>query len=387
MIGKHHWSFVFMTLANDQLDSLLVRRRTSNQSFVHPSSAQDLPVSSKLGTSPRAYVHTLKDIVINSQFDELKSSSEGVKHRTRRKSLPDRMSDKHQTKTALIKLADELRECVFSDQLRSCHRAFQTLTCGQHVAERKVTFKCGHRACPFCAEIRSQRIRENYLPKVEAFVAENSGLTPCHLVITQSHRRNELLSDSVKRLLGNFRKLVRRGFWKKHLAAGGCYAVEFTIGSDGAWHCHLHLLVFRRKFFDVRQFRAVWRDITGDSVNFRIDRVESVFEGLREVVKYISKPIDVSKFQARHLRQVLDLKSVRLFSSFGDFRTFAAGFDVPEAESPSDNARKLEGDCCDQCGEHLFLLHLDIRQQIDFERFRLLQKFWQGKPPAKALLL
>ena len=187
--------------------------------------------------------------------------------------------------------------------------------------------------------------------------------------------------------MGNFRKLIRRGFWKEHLGAGGCYAVEFTIGSDGAWHCHLHLLLFRRKFFDVRQFRAVWRDITGDSVNFRIDRVESVFEGLREVVKYISKPIDVSKFQARHLRQVLDLKGVRLFDTFGAFRKFSAGFEVPEAESPSDNAKKLEGDCCDECGQHLFLMHFTIREQIDFERFISSQKAWHGKPPATTLLL
>jgi hypothetical protein len=320
--------------------------------------------------------------VINSQPEARTERLKASGRRGKYKPAWQRLSEKNTTKSRVCVLLDELKNYELADNFRACHSRFLTTTCGEHIAERKATFYCGHRACVFCAEIRSRRMREKYLPKVTAFAADNVKLTPCHLVLTQKHYSNEALSDSIKRLLANFRKLIRREFWKQHLSAGGVYAVEFTLGADGCWHAHLHCLVFRQRFFNVKSFRREWKEITNDSVNFKIDRITDIKSGLFELVKYISKPLDAEKFKARHLKQVLDLKAQRLFSTFGTFRAFAASFEVPEAETQPEAAQTLDNGNCPHCSQPLFSLILGIREQIELERFIAEQKPHKSRPHA-----
>jgi hypothetical protein len=337
----------------------------------------------------RAYLDSLdlsKHNVINSQPEPRTERAKASGRRGKYKPAWQRLSEKNTTKSRVCVLLDELKNYELADNFRACHSRFLTTTCGTHITERKATFYCGHRACVFCAEIRSRRMREKYLPKVTAFAADNVKLTPCHLVLTQKHYSNEALSNSIKRLLANFRKLIRREFWKQHLSAGGVYAVEFTLGADGCWHAHLHCLVFRQRFFNVKSFRREWKEITNDSVNFKIDRVTDVKSGLFELVKYISKPLDAEKYKAEHLKQVLDLKAQRLFSTFGTFRAFAASFEVPEPETApetvSEVAQTLDGGNCPHCSQPLFSLMLGIREQIELEKFIAEQKPHKSRPHA-----
>ncbi len=312
--------------------------------------------------------------VTNSQREARTERAKTSGRKGKYKSAWQRLSEKNTTKSRVCVLLDELKSYELADNFRACHSRFLTTTCGTHITERKATFYCGHRACVFCAEIRSRRMREKYLPKVAAFASENVRLTPCHLVLTQKHYLDETLSDSIKRLLANFRKLIRREFWKTYLASGGVYAVEFTLGKDGSWHSHLHCLVFRNKFFNVKSFRREWKEVTGDSVNFKIDRVTDIKSGLFELVKYISKPLDAENYKANHLKQVLDLKAQRLFSTFGAFRKFAASFEVPEKETQVTAEQTLENGNCPHCSQPLFSLMLGIREQIELERFIAEQK-------------
>jgi hypothetical protein len=312
--------------------------------------------------------------VVNSQRQARQTALEVSRRKGKHKPAWQRLSEKNTTKSYICRLLSELGNYELANNFRACHSRFLTTTCGTHVTERKATFYCGHRACVFCSEIRARQRRENYLPKVTAFASENAQLTPCHLVLTQKHYLGEALSDSIKRLLANFRKLIRREFWKHHLSHGGVYAVEFTLGKDGCWHAHLHCLVFRRSFFNVLSFRREWKDVTGDSVNFRIDRVVDIKSGLFELVKYISKPLDAEKYKTNHLRQVLDLKAQRLFSTFGAFRAFAASFIVPEVETQPEALQTLENGNCPQCSQPLFSLMLDIHGLIELERFIAEQK-------------
>jgi len=324
--------------------------------------------------------------VINSQPEARTERAKASGRKGKYKPAWQRLNEKNTTKSRVCVLLDELKNYELADNFRACHSRFLTTTCGTHITERKATFYCGHRACVFCAEIRSRRMREKYLPKVTAFAADNVRLAPCHLVITQKHYLGESLSDSIKRLLANFRKLIRREFWKQHLSAGGVYAVEFTLGKDGCWHAHLHCLVFRQRFFNVKSFRREWKEITKDSVNFKIDRVTDVKSGLFELVKYISKPLDAEKYKAKHLKQVLDLKAQRLFSTFGTFRAFAASFEVPEPETApetvSEVAQTLDNGNCPHCSQPLFSLMLGIREQIELERFIAEQKPHKSRPHA-----
>jgi hypothetical protein len=320
--------------------------------------------------------------VTNSQPEARTERAKASGRKGKYKPAWQRLSEKNTTKSRVCVLLDELKNYELADNFRACHSRFLTTTCGTHITERKATFYCGHRACVFCAEIRARRMREKYLPKVAAFAADNVRLAPCHLVITQKHYSGEQLADSIKRLLANFRKLIRREFWKQHLSAGGVYAVEFTLGKDGCWHAHLHCLVFRQRFFNVKSFRREWKEVTKDSVNFKIDRVADIKSGLFELVKYISKPLDAEKYQAKHLKQVLNLKAQRLFSTFGTFRAFAASFEVPEPETAPEVVQTLENGNCPHCSQPLFSLMLGIREQIELEKFIAEQKPHKSIPPA-----
>ncbi len=316
--------------------------------------------------------------VINSQRRTPQKPVEARKRGGKYKSRWERLEDKNGTKTRVCRLLSELGDYELANKFRACHSRFLATTCGEHITERKATFYCGHRACVFCAEIRARDKRDSYLPKVSAYSKANQNLTPCHLVLTQKHYQSEVLTDSIKRLLSNFRRLIRRGFWKTHLLSGGLYAVEFTLAEDGCWHAHLHCLVFRNRFFNVKSFRREWKEVTGDSVNFKIDRVSDIETGLVELVKYISKPLDADKFEARHLEQVLDLKAQRLFSSFGTFRSFAASFQPEETEKRTEGEGRHENGLCQHCTQPLFSLTLGIRELIELEKFVLAHRL---KPP------
>jgi hypothetical protein len=157
--------------------------------------------------------------------------------------------------------------------------------------------------------------------------------------------------------------------------------VEFTVGRDGNWHTHLHCLVFRRRYFDVKPFRSEWLDVTGDSVNFKVKLIDTLAGGLEEVIGYISKPKDTEKFTVRHVKQVLDLTGVRMFGTFGDFRTFCASFIHSEPESVVERETLVEGDLCDCCSLPLFRVKLDIKGRIELEKQAYLWRHLQKPKP------
>jgi hypothetical protein len=122
----------------------------------------------------------------------------------------------------------------------------------------------------------------------------------------------------------------------------------------------LHIIGLRWKFFDIELLRGEWLAVTGDSYVLNLKPIHDLAAGLREVVKYVSKPLDIRRFGAEDLREFLGLKNMRMFGTFGEFRDFCKTFE------PSDNvsaavgeleslARDLvEGCACPQCNEPLF---------------------------------
>ncbi len=294
---------------------------------------------------------------------------------TRYKPSYEILVQRTRTKNNLSKLFRAAGKSELADKLRDCSNHFDILTTGQCIAKTITTFYCSSRHCPFCAAIRARELQENYLPKFEAFAWLNPSLTACHLVLTQKQYRGERLLSAIKRLLKNFEKLRGRVVWSEYFDAGGCYAVEFTKGKRGGWHVHIHLEVFRSKFLNVKQFRAAWLDVTEDSMNFKIKRIDSQAGGLEEVIKYISKPKDVANYTAGDAEQLLELKGVKLFGTFGKFRKFCASYQTPEPSEPLEiialmfpKKPLIEGDLCDCCGLTLFRLRLDIKGRIELEK-------------------
>jgi hypothetical protein len=198
----------------------------------------------------------------------------------------------------------------------------------------------------------------DYLPVMTAFVRQNR-VTPVHLVLTQTHRK-ETRKQSVKRLKSAFDNLIRREFWKSHFK-GGTWSVEFTKDKDGLHHTHLHIIGFRGKFFDIDLLRSEWFSVTGDSFVLRLDPITELSKGLLEVFKYVSKPLDTDRFTAEDLRDFLRLRNTHLFGSFGEFRTFKSNYVASDDDKVSlpDYSRYgnlVEGCVCpsDNCNRLLF---------------------------------
>jgi hypothetical protein len=164
----------------------------------------------------------------------------------------------------------------------------------------------------------------------------------------------------MERLKDTFNNLVRREFWKEHFR-GGTWSVEFTKDAEGLHHTHLHVIGFRTKFFDITLLRSEWFSVTGDSHVLHLDRVTELSRGLQEVFKYVTKAIGTDNFTAEDLKDFLNLRNTRLFSSFGEFRTFKKNYVVSDDDKASlpdysKYGNLVEGCVCpsDNCDRPLF---------------------------------
>lgn len=302
------------------------------------------------------------------------------KRRQRKRASQDR-ADRKETKRHLIRLAREVGDRKLADKLTRCHSRIAFLTCGQHLRNFIPNYTCEFRLCPNCGRRQAKKKLHKYEGKVYAF-SKTQRVTPCHLVLTQERREGESLSSAVDRLMTAFNKLRRRSLWLEHFK-GGLWSLEFTW--DGkAYHVHLHLLVFRSKFIDTDLLRSEWAAVGGGQ-NLRLDRITDLRKGLREVLKYIAKPVDIATFTAQNLKDVKRMKGKRFFGTFGEFYSFSRDFE-PEKYAhiltdleTGDSSELREGDPCPDCGEPMFQL-----QQNEDELIAFLRRFegqGQGKHP------
>jgi hypothetical protein len=289
--------------------------------------------------------------------------------RETKRTRSQRARERLQTKEHLTRLAVGLYEVELADKLERCHSRLSVLTCGRHIARIIPNFTCEFRLCPDCSRRRSRKLQNKYLPAMSAFMLHRR-VTAVHLVLTQTHRK-ENRKQSAKRIKDSFTKLQRRGFWKEHFK-GGTWSLEFTKDRNGLHHTHLHIIGFRRKFFDIELLRGEWLAATGDSHVLNLKPIKDIAAGLQEVVKYVSKPLDIRRFGAEDLKEFLGLKNMRMFGTFGEFRDFCKDFE------PSDNdgdevtdleslVRDLvEGCACPKCNEPLFDLRMSAKELPQF---------------------
>jgi len=329
-----------------------------------------VPAKNSLKPQPHTYVHTR---VTTSQREPRKKRKGGqsVKWQARL-----------DTKNYIIGLTEELlktrntkiRSYAYKllnakHNLRNCHSKVAWLTCGKHVHKAIPNKTCQFRLCPFCARRQANKKFNKYHLSTYAFAKVN-GYQPMHLVLTQKKVVKEGLQDSVNRLMASYRKLIRRSLFKEYFK-GGLWSIEFTF--DGhAYHTHLHMVVFRSKFFDVRLLRAEWAAVGGGE-NLRLVPIKDISKGLREVLKYIGKPIDIGNFTSDNLKDILDMKGKKFFGTFGEFRSFNAKFNegdyselFADLEMPLDVSGLEEGHPCPDCGDELFQIRQSERGYIKF---------------------
>jgi len=323
------------------------------------SSGRDHVGSAKNSLKPQTYTY-LDTRVINSQREPRKKER-GLKS----VNLQARLD----TKNYIIGLAKKLGEKKLADKVEKCHSKMAWLTCGKHVYKPVPNFTCECRICPDCARRQSNKKHNKYHLSAYAFAKVN-GYRPMHLVLTQKKVAKESLQDSVTRLMTAYRKLIRRSIFKEYFK-GGLWSIEFTFDGN-AYHTHLHMLVFRSKFINVDLLRAEWGSVGGGE-NLRLTQIKDISKGLREVLKYIGKPIDIGNFTSDNLKDILDMSKKHFFGTFGKFRSFNAKFNegdyselFSDLELPLDVSELQEGHPCPDCGDELFQIRQSERGYIKF---------------------
>jgi len=178
-------------------------------------------------------------------------------------------------------------------------------TCGDII---DVPIFCGDRFCPVCSVVRKSRIRNRLF-----WLIANCPKDPAdrfrHLTLTISSQAD--LPAMIKKLLASFRKLRQRAWWKQKVN-GGAFVIEVT-GHPGAWHAHIHAIVYGR-WMQWDHLLKLWKAVSGGIGVYVSHIPEAAAVGY--LTKYLTKP-DCPDLVAADIAE--GLKGVRMFSVFGSW--------------------------------------------------------------------
>jgi hypothetical protein len=281
-----------------------------------------------------------------------------------RKTKSEKLQIRSKTRESLVNLLGELGEDGTADTIALCGQKFEVLHCdNDHIAAKTPYHRCNVRYCPMCANRRAGKYQRKYLPYTLEFLKQSPRpLTPCLLTLTQVKIKGERLIDSRERVYKSFKNLTRHKFFKEYFA-GGIYAIENTFSEDGN-HCHMHLVVFRKKFVDVALLKQHWASVSVGAKNLNIRRVDTLENGLRECLKYIAKPLPAENLQRSYVRDLLSLKGKRMLDTFGEFKSFMQSHELPEQEIQV-REKLQEGSCCPRCNDSQTLLFRKTMTELE----------------------
>ncbi len=278
--------------------------------------------------------------------------------------------------------------------MSKCGSRWSVMLCGEHIASKIPFHRCNIRFCPSCSNRRPAKFVKKYLPYVSAFLKANPGYTPCLLTLTQKKLFGESKREARARILKSFKKVIRRKFFLESFA-GGDWANEITESKSGN-HSHLHIFIFRKPAWgknmaeresSLKMLKSEWAKVSPGAKNLNlklIDGKDGIESALREVIKYISKPIPADDLKLSSVKQLLELKGLRMTDTFGEFRAFCRDYEIPEIDTPEIEAGKHEfvtGECCpcEGCGKPLFERILTEDDLIAHHRARELVLFAPNK--------
>jgi hypothetical protein len=309
--------------------------------------------------------------------------------RKKRKKMSETLAVKRKSRLEIVKYLIDLGELNYADSMSKCGSRWSVMSCGEHIASKIPFHRCNIRFCPSCANRRPAKFVKKYIPYVSAFLKQNSRFKPCLLTLTQVKLVEESKRDARERILKSFKKIIRRKFFNEYFA-GGIWACEVTE-SDSGNHCHLHIFIFRRKFVDEKLLKSEWAKVSPGAKNLNIKLIngkDGIESGLREVIKYISKPIPADDLTLDSVKQVLELKGLRMLDTFGEFRAFCRDYELPEDNTPEIEAGKHEfvtGECCpcEGCDKPLFERILTDVEMIAYHQRREFVLFAPNKLKAR----
>lgn len=103
--------------------------------------------------------------------------------------------------------------------------------------------------CPVCAQIISEKRKEEVKQAIDAHLATGGGVYLCTLTIPH------YMGDNLKEMLGGLQGATKRLFsgtrrskevWASLGKVGHIKALEVTYGANG-WHPHFHIIIFTKK--------------------------------------------------------------------------------------------------------------------------------------------
>ena len=225
--------------------------------------------------------------------------------------------------------------------LRSCGEGAELVEQGGEVVEAMSapvplwrSARCDQRlGCPDCARRVARRDVRELAPVVEEVqradgwhVAPGAGATVLLLTLTHRPAPTRYLATSLDAHMGAVRRW-QRSRTVRRLLAGGRWSLEVTRRDDDArpWHAHTHHLVAvtgkvsRSRLASLRRalrqawqvaHAAEWRargwTVASDDGLIDLDRPRRGARGaVREVAKYITKPIELARLPEVELAEVL----------------------------------------------------------------------------------
>jgi hypothetical protein len=200
--------------------------------------------------------------------------------------------------------------------------------------------------CPCCAARRSAKLVTPYAAKVAVIQDMFPGLIPC--MITLTIKNGPDLRERLLHLKASWCRMMaakRKGAsasgrhelieWNK--VFGSIRAIEVKLGEgSGLWHPHMHVFALVTENISKFHLSAEWERFTGDSIIVHNRPCDNgIVPGLIEVLKYVSKPSELSP------ELLYDLYQAAKGSRFVDPQGCLRG--VPEPCIDSDDDDGLHG--------------------------------------------
>ncbi len=276
-------------------------------------------------------------------------------HAARRKG--ERLGARNGTKRHLESMLREAGDVRRAHEVRVCCSKFGVKTCGTHVLRYMPTSRCGHLACPDCAQWRQRRAEKRILPRLRQYANSNPHLRVGFVTLTKKSS-----FENMRKIYGDlnadFARLRRRVRWNRYVAAG-VKVFDTTFSYDHGWHVHIHAIVFLRDFYPQDQLAVDWCSVTGGAgVVVDIRAVTELESGLRELIKYMVKPADVVKLDAARIKEFDDMRGRRTLDAFGEL--YGLKLDEDDDLGAEDESDEFaEGSPCPHCSEPIFSAFMD----------------------------
>jgi hypothetical protein len=189
--------------------------------------------------------------------------------------------------------------------------------CGE---SHQLPVRCKDRFCVICSGYRLSIHRD----AMKRAIREQRKLTKLpmwHLTFTIQNMSD--LKEGLEDLQKAWKRMRYRTVWKNKVE-GGFRVLEVTLGRDGKWHPHLHVVMFS-KFWPEKQLKKIWREARGVAEGERAWGVK-ISRCDEKAVYYVTKYLTKCDFPEKYKGYVNGcLEGKRLYMTFGTIRVLALG--------------------------------------------------------------